>query len=104
MNPRFVDWLKTVPELNRKDTALWAYNRYPDLGGGARRCSCSGRRASGKPLAEPVWVDLLTGEIRAFSRERMISCADWLVFTDVLVYDSPCLITERAAIAISPER
>ena len=56
----------------------------------------------GKPLAEPVWVDLLTGEVRAFPRERMISCADGVMFTDVPVYDSPCFITERAAIVISP--
>ena len=56
----------------------------------------------GSPLKEPVWVDLLTGEVRAFSRDRMVSCADGVVFTGVPVYDSPCLITERAAIATDP--
>nr|MCR5838470.1 hypothetical protein [Kiritimatiellia bacterium] len=55
----------------------------------------------GKPLAEPVWVDLLTGEVRAFPRERMISCADGVMFTDVPVYDSPCFITERRALNIA---
>ena len=55
----------------------------------------------GKPLAEPVWVDLLTGEVRALPRERMVACADGGVFTDVPVYDSPCLVTERAAIDVA---
>ena len=54
----------------------------------------------GAPLAEPVWVDLLTGEVCAFPKERMTACADGVVFTDVPVYDSPCLITERRAIDI----
>jgi len=30
----------------------------------------------------------------------MTACADGLIFTDVPVYDSPCLITERRAIDI----
>ena len=59
-------------------------------------------RWPGKPLKEPVWVDLLTGKVYAFPRDRMISCTDGLVFTDVPVYDSPCLITERTAIDIVP--
>ncbi len=53
----------------------------------------------GKPFADPVWVDMLTGEIRAFPRDRMVECADGVVFTGVPVYDSPCLLTERAAVA-----
>jgi hypothetical protein len=52
----------------------------------------------GTPFADPVWVDLLTGEVRSFPRDRMVSCADGVVFTDVPVYDSPCLLTERAAV------
>ncbi len=49
----------------------------------------------GPPLEEPVWVDLLTGGVFSFPKDRMKECADGLVFTDVPVYDSPCLITER---------
>ena len=30
MNPRVVDRLETVPELNRKDRKIWAFKRYPD--------------------------------------------------------------------------
>ena len=54
----------------------------------------------GPPLKNPVWVDMLTGVVRAFPRSRVISCADGVVFTDVPVYDSPCIITERTAIDI----
>ena len=55
-------------------------------------------RWPGSPLASPIWVDMLTGAVREFPRNRMVSCADGVVFTDVPVYDSPCIITERAAI------
>ena len=54
----------------------------------------------GAPLKDPVWVDLLTGEVRAFPKDRMKVCADGVVFTDVPVYDSPCLLTERRALDI----
>ena len=54
----------------------------------------------GEPLAEPVWVDLLTGEVRAVPKENATACADGTVFTGVPVYDSPCIITERRAIDI----
>ena len=53
----------------------------------------------GKPFADPVWVDLLAGEIRPFPREGMVSCADGVVFADVPVCDSPCLLAERSALA-----
>ena len=52
----------------------------------------------GMPFRDPVWVDLLAGEIRAFPRDRMVASADGTVFTGVPVLDSPCLLAERAAI------
>ena len=51
----------------------------------------------GKPF-DPVWVDLLAGEIRAFPRDRMVASSDGTVFTGVPVFDSPCLLAERAVI------
>lgn len=61
-------------------------------------------RWPGAPLAEPVWVDMLTGDVCAFSKERMTACADGVVFTDVPVYDSPCFITERWAIDVDDRK
>ena len=52
----------------------------------------------GEPFRDPVWVDLLSGEVRPFPRDHMVVCADGVVFTDVPVFDSPCLLTERAAV------
>ena len=54
----------------------------------------------GEPLAEPVWVDLLTGGVHAFPKDCMKTCADGSLFIYVPVYDSPCLITERRALDI----
>jgi hypothetical protein len=46
-------------------------------------------------LKDPVWVDLLTGRIYAYPKNR-ISIADGEVYyLDVPVYDSPCILTER---------
>ena len=54
----------------------------------------------GAPLNEPVWVDLLTGDVRA-ARGSMVTCAEGVMFLNVPAYDSPCVITEHAAIDIS---
>ena len=53
---------------------------------------------SGTALKEPVWCDLLTGEVRVFPMERQIVHSCGVTFTYVPCYDSPCLVTERAAI------
>ena len=53
----------------------------------------------GAPLKEPVWVDLLTGRIYAFPKENQLVAAKSVRFIDVPVYDSPCILTERSALA-----
>ena len=52
----------------------------------------------GAPLVDPVWVDLLTGRVYAFPKERQLVARESIRFVDVPVYDSPCLLTERAAL------
>ena len=52
----------------------------------------------GAALKEPVWCDLLTGEVRVLPMERQIVHSCGVTFTNVPCYDSPCLVTERAAI------
>ena len=56
------------------------------------------RDAGGVPLADPVWVDLLTGRVYAFPRENIIVSAGVVRYLDVPVYDSPCLLVERSAL------
>ncbi|MBQ4200267.1 MAG: beta-galactosidase [Kiritimatiellae bacterium] len=50
----------------------------------------------GKPFKEPVWIDLLTGRVYAFPKKNQIVVSAGVVFLDVPVYDSPCVLTERS--------
>lgn len=54
--------------------------------------------SGGKPLRDPVWCDLLTGKVFAFPAENVIPCRACVRYLDVPVYDSPCLLAERAAL------
>jgi hypothetical protein len=56
----------------------------------------------GQPFKEPVWIDLLTGRVYAFPKEKQIVVPAGVVFIDVPVYDSPCVLTERSAVEITP--
>ena len=55
----------------------------------------------GQPFKEPVWIDLLTGRVYAFPKENQIVVPAGVVFIDVPVYDSPCVLTERRAVEIT---
>ena len=54
----------------------------------------------GKPFKEPVWIDLLTGRVYAFPKENQIVVPAGVVFIDVPVCDSPCVLTERGAVEL----
>ena len=53
---------------------------------------------TGKPLEEPVWIDLFTGRVYEFPGSRQLVSSGSLRFVDVPVYDSPCVLTEKSAI------
>ena len=53
---------------------------------------------TGAPLKDPVWVDLMTGWVYAVPAERQIVHATGTTFVRIPAYDSPCLLTERAAV------
>ena len=55
----------------------------------------------GQPFKDPVWIDLLTGHVYAFPKENQIFVPAGVVFVDVPVYDSPCVLTERSAVEIT---
>ena len=52
----------------------------------------------GAPLENPVWVDLFSGSVRAFPKERQLVHSCGVTFVDVPVYDSPCILAERDAV------
>ena len=49
----------------------------------------------GKPLNNPVWVDILTGRVYEFPKNRMQVVDGEVHYLDVPLYDSPCILTER---------
>ena len=53
---------------------------------------------TGEPLKDPVWVDLFTGAVYAFPAKQQIRHSRGVSFVRVPVYDSPCVLTERAAL------
>ena len=54
--------------------------------------------AKGPALKDPVWVDLLTGRVYAYPKANMREVDGETFYLDVPVYDSPCILTERAAL------
>lgn len=54
----------------------------------------------GEPFKDPVWIDLLTGRVYAFPKKNQIVTKAGVVFVDVPVYDSPCVLTERSVVEL----
>jgi len=55
------------------------------------------------PLADPVWVDLFTGRVYDFPKAKVSASPDAVYYMSVPVYDSPCLLVERAALDLMAE-
>ena len=58
----------------------------------------------GGRLKEPVWVDLVTGNIYAIGPEQMAVEGETVVFKDVPVYDGPGVLTDRSLLDFVPAR
>ena len=52
----------------------------------------------GNLLKDPVWVDLITGWVYEIPAENQIRHADGITFVRIPAYDSPCFVTELAAL------
>ena len=52
------------------------------------------------PSSDEVWVDLMTGRVYEFPQKNIkpTGRADCAIYKMVPVYDSPCLLTERAVV------
>jgi len=53
---------------------------------------------------EPVWVDLLTGNLYAIPAENISVKDDTCTFHDIPVYDGPALITDKSLLSFVPAR
>ena len=52
----------------------------------------------GAPMKEPVWVDLFTGAVYEIPAKQQVVHSCGVSLVRIPVYDSPCLVTERAAL------
>ena len=53
---------------------------------------------NGAPLKEPVWVDMFTGAVYEIPARQQIVHSCGVSLVRIPVYDSPCVVTERAAL------
>lgn len=58
------------------------------------------RYTGGKPLNDPVWVDLFTGRVYELPKSRQFAAHGTVRFIDIPVYDSPCVLTEKSALPL----
>ena len=52
----------------------------------------------GRPLADPVWVDLMTGWVYELPESQQLVHSNGIDFVEVPCYDSPCIVAERASL------
>ena len=55
---------------------------------------------TGKPLVDPVWVDLMTGWVYELPKKLQIVHSCGITFAEIPLYDSPCVLTERASLSL----
>ncbi len=58
----------------------------------------------GGRFKQPVWVDLITGNIYEIPAEQMQIAGGMVTFKDVPVYDGPAVITDRSLLSFVPAR
>ena len=58
----------------------------------------------GGRFQEPVWVDLVTGNIYAIAPEQMAVDGEQVVFKDVPVYDGPAALADKSLLDYVPAR
>ena len=56
----------------------------------------------GAKLKEPVLVDLFSGAVFAVPENRQVVHSQGITFVRLPLYDSPCLLAERAAVGLQP--
>ena len=104
--PLFVFWEHGRMVCKRHPDSKTEYDAKIDPDSGVPGDSLTTREVifewSGRPFKEPVWVDLITGWVYAVPQENQIVHADGITFVRIPAYDSPCFVTERAALDLRP--
>ena len=101
--PLFVFWEKGRMICKRREGGTRVeYDAVIDTESGRPSDSLTTREVifewGGRLLKDPVWVDLITGWVYEIPSENQIQHADGITFVRIPVYDSPCFVTERAAL------
>ena len=107
--PLFVFWERGKMVCKRREGGMKTeYDAVIDPKSGRPGDSLTTREVifewGGEPFKEPVWVDLMTGWVYEVPAENQISHADGTTFVRIPAYDSPCFVTERAALDIISEK
>jgi hypothetical protein len=101
--PLFVFWEKGKMNCTKREGGTRVeYDAVIDTESGRPSDSLTTREVifewGGRLLKDPVWVDLITGWVYEIPSENQIQHADGITFVRIPVYDSPCFVTERAAL------
>jgi len=59
---------------------------------------------AGKPLVDPVLVDLITGDVFAVPSGDVAASDDGFVYRNLAIHDYPWLLAEKAALPLAPSR
>ena len=51
-------------------------------------------------IAEPVWVDLLTGRVYEIPQKNVLVHSSGVTYLDLPVYDSPCVLADRRLVKV----
>ena len=101
--PLFVFWEKGRMICTRREGGTRVeYDAVIDVESGRPSDSLTTREVilewDGNLLKDPVWVDLVTGWVYEVPAKNQIRHADGITFVRIPAYDSPCFVTERAAL------
>ena len=100
--PLFVFWEHGRMICERRPDSKTEYDAKIDPASGVPGDSFTTREVvfewGDNPFKEPVWVDLMTGWVYEIPAENQIVHADGVTLVRIPAYDSPCFVTERAAL------
>ncbi|OGV63556.1 MAG: hypothetical protein A2283_05210, partial [Lentisphaerae bacterium RIFOXYA12_FULL_48_11] len=80
---------------------LWDGTEIPSNGSEINKVQLT---IKGGHLKDPVWIDLITGNIYAIPAEQFSADGGTMTFKDIPVYDGPAAITDKSFLKFTPAR